>query len=58
MRSFPNMGKLAMIFVNDKKKMNHVIKVDRGIFNRSIIHFRFKWIAFNSGDCSGPKASC
>lgn len=21
--------------------MNHVIKVDRGIFNRSIIHFRF-----------------
>ena len=24
-----------------KKKMNHVIKVDRGIFNRSIIHFRF-----------------
>ena len=55
MRSFPNMGKLAMIFANDiNNESRNRGEVYRGIFNTSIIHFRFKWIAFNSGDLFRP----
>ena len=56
MRSFPNMGKLAMIFVNDNK-MNHVIRFI-GVFLIRPFILDLNGLHLTQVTCSGRKALC